>query len=276
MAEPPPVATVHLFPDLLEELLGLLTALPAGEWERSVPRKHWRVRDVALHLLGGDTGVLSRLRDGHTASLIVARSRAELVRGLAALNDAWIAAARGISPRLLCDLLRFTGTQVAGYFETLDPTAAGEVVSWAGPEPAPNWLDIGREYTERWHHQEHIRAALGRPGLDAPRYLAPALAIFVRALPQTYRGVDAAEGTAVAVTISGESGGRWLVIRRAGAWRLEAGPREAADASVRIPEDVAWKLFTRWLPPDEAAGAVQLAGDETLARRVLDTTAVIA
>lgn len=58
--EAPPVSTVQLFPDLLDELLRLLAALSPDEWTRPVPRKSWSVHDVALHLLGGDVGVLSR------------------------------------------------------------------------------------------------------------------------------------------------------------------------------------------------------------------------
>ena len=36
-------------------------------------------------------------------------------------------------------------------------------VNWAGPEPAPIWLDPAREYTERWVHQQHIRDAVRNP-----------------------------------------------------------------------------------------------------------------
>ncbi len=52
-----------------------------------------------------------------------------------------------------------TGEQTNAYFQRVDPFAMGGPVSWAGPEPAPVWLDVAREFTERWHHQQHIRAA---------------------------------------------------------------------------------------------------------------------
>jgi hypothetical protein len=231
---------------------------------------------VALHLLGGDVGILSRGRDGFTASTINARTREELVRALAALNDSWIGAGQRISPRLLCDLLRFTGDQATEYFESLDPYSPGELVSWAGPLPAPNWLGVGREYTERWHHQQHIRAALGRPGFDDVRFLKPALEIFVRALPETYRSVDVPDGTSVAVQISGDSGDRWLVVRERQRWVLYMGAAERPHATVVIPEQTAWKLFTRWEPTQQALLESQIGGDPALARRVFETTAVIA
>ena len=58
-----------------------------------------------------------------------------------------------ISPKLLIDLLELTGEQFYDFVQTLDQMATGGVVSWAGPGPAPVWLDTAREYTERWVHQ---------------------------------------------------------------------------------------------------------------------------
>jgi len=70
-----------------------------------------------------------------------------------------------ISPELLIDLLELTGEQFYDYMQTLDQMATGGVVSWAGPDPAPMWLDTAREYTERWIHQQQIRDAVNKPGL---------------------------------------------------------------------------------------------------------------
>ena len=64
------------------------------------------------------------------------------------------------------------------------------------------WFDIAREYTERWHHQRQIALAVGRlTPIDSRRLYHPVLDAFLRALPYTYRDVDAPEGTVVAVTI---------------------------------------------------------------------------
>lgn len=276
MKRPQPVLTAHLFPELLAGLLNLLTGLSPDAWATPVPRKTWTVRDVALHLLGGDVGIISRGRDRFTASIIDARTKAELVQALKAQNDRWVAAGQRISPRLLCDLLRLTGDQATQYFESLDPSAPGEVVSWAGPLPAPNWLATGQEYTERWHHQQHIREALGRPGFDDAPYLKPALDIFMRALPETYRAIDAPGGTSVAVTIAGDSGGHWLLVRERETWNLYTGTMERPTAAVVLPQHLAWRLFTRWMPREHARMESELRGDVALAQRVFETTAVIA
>ncbi|MFR9727078.1 hypothetical protein ACL02R_27525 [Streptomyces sp. MS19] len=61
-----------------------------------------------------------------------------------------------------------------------------------------------------------------RPGADGPRLLAPVLNTFLRALSRTLRGLDAAAGTAVRVTVPGGAGGRAVD------GRPEAGARGAA------------------------------------------------
>ena len=75
-------------------------------------------------------------------------------------------------------------------------------MSWAGPEPAPVWLDLAREYTERWHHQQHIRDAVNKPGLKDPHWMAPVLAAFVWAMPHAYRDLSARPARALAVSNS--------------------------------------------------------------------------
>lgn len=70
------------------------------------------------------------------------------------LNQEWVVAARRMSPRLLRELLALIGPQVESYFSSLDVEAIGSPVSWAGPDPAPVWFDIAREFTERRHHQQ--------------------------------------------------------------------------------------------------------------------------
>jgi hypothetical protein len=236
------------------------------------------VKDVALHLLGDDLGLLSGRRDGYSYSPRVQSFAGwdELVGGVNASNQRWVEAARGTSPRLLCDLLKFTGDQVSAYFLSLDGAAIGGPVSWAGPQPAPVWLDIAREFTERWHHQQHIREAAGKPGLMEPEYLAPVLATFAHALPRTYRQADAPEGAGVTLTITGESGGVWSILREQGAWQLYAGRPPAPQAEVILPEQAAWRLFTRGLSAENARAEAVLLGDGALGVKLFEMVSIIA
>ena len=109
-------------------------------------------------------------------------------------NEAWVASARRLSPRLLIDLLGWSGDETQAYFASLDMFAIGEPVSWAGPEPAPVWLDVAREYTERWIHQAQMRDAVKAPALTEPRFFLPLLDTLVRGLPHTFRETNAPEG----------------------------------------------------------------------------------
>jgi len=52
-----PLDTAPLFPDLHAELLALLRALELEDWERPAVAGAWRVRDVAAHLLDGESAV---------------------------------------------------------------------------------------------------------------------------------------------------------------------------------------------------------------------------
>jgi hypothetical protein len=185
-------------------------------------------------------------------------------------------AARRISPRLLGDLLEFTGTQMNDYFRNLDPFAMGSPVVWAGSEPAPVWLDIARELTERWHHQQHIRDAVGQPGLKEPRYLTPVLASFVRAMPRAYHGVSAPEGTSVVLTIAGEAGGNWSLLRRSGEWHLYQGKAEKPNAEVIVDQDIAWRLWTRGLSRSAAEAEMAFGGEQKLGMPVLEMVSIIA
>jgi hypothetical protein len=151
----------------------------------------------------------------------------------------------------------------------------GGAVSWAGNAPAPVWLDLAREFTEHWHHQQHIREATGRQILDEPRFLRPVLAAFVFALPPTFADMDAPAGTAVTLAITGPAGGEWTV-RREGGWRLYEGAPEQPNARVALPQDVAWRLFTKGMAPERARGSATVEGERRLGERLFDTVAIIA
>jgi uncharacterized protein (TIGR03083 family) len=275
-----PVIAIDLFPGLLDGLLDLLASLSAEEWDRQTVCPGWSVKDVATHLLGGDIGILSRRRDGYRYEPRSPEMKLASWEGLVAwidqLNAAWIQGARRISPRLLCDLLRSTGEQVNAYFRTIDPYAPGEVVSWAGPEPAPNWLDLAREYTERWHHQQHIRQAVDRPGFTEKRYLAPALEAFAWALPHTFQDMATPAGTLVALTITGEAGQTWLLQREDQSWTLHVGNPHRSAAEVILDQDLAWRLYTKGVDLAQAGDRIEIRGDESLGKKLLETVAIIA
>jgi uncharacterized protein (TIGR03083 family) len=273
MKSPQPILVTALFPEVLEALFNRLSA---QDWNKPTVCARWSVKDIATHLLGGQFGILSRKRDGYAYSGSPIKEWDDLVTLINDLNDIWVKAASRLSPPLLCDLLKLSGDQVCAYFKSLDPYAIGDPVDWAGPERAPVWLDLAREYTEWWHHQQQIRDAVGKPGLKEPRFFAPVLDAFVRALPHTYRKVEAKEGTLIALTISGNSGRRWLLRRVNGAWRLHLNGAHKTDAELVIDQEIAWRLFTKGISKDNALAGAALSGDQVLASKALEMISVIA
>jgi uncharacterized protein (TIGR03083 family) len=276
MKTPSPILVADLFPEVRQNLLSLLGSLTAEDWLRPTAARKWDVKDVALHLLGGDISNLSRRRDAYTPPGPAISGWDDLVAFINELNASWVAAARRMSPHVLCDLLVHIGAQVDAYFQSVDPFALGGEVSWAGSQRAPVWLDVAREYTERWHHQQQIRDATGRPGLYEPRLFAPVLDAFVRALPHTFRDVDAEEGTAVQITISGPAGGEWAVRRTARSWELLVGRSSEAAGETLLAAEDAWKIFTRGIHGEEAVRCAKITGDRALASKVLQMVSVIA
>jgi uncharacterized protein (TIGR03083 family) len=275
----PAIDVVDRFAPLRAKLTGLLADLSEADWSRPTAAGRWSVKDVAAHLLGGDIGILARGRDGFRAGRPV-QDYSELVELVNRLNDEWVLAARRMSPRLMRELLAFTGPQVEAHFASLDLRAVGGPVNWAGPDPAPVWFDIAREFTERWHHQQQIRDATGHPPLYDPHFLSPVLDTFVRALPHRFRHTEAPEGTVVKVKISGEAGGVWFLQKviqphPGGAWELglEADARPAAE--VALPQDAAWRMFTKGMDSEQARALAEIRGDAALASPVFATIAII-
>jgi hypothetical protein len=191
------------------------------------------------------------------------------------LNAEWVVAARRMSPHLLRELLAFTGPQVEAYFSSLDPQAIGGPVSWAGPDPAPVWLDIAREYTERWHHQQQIRDATGNPPLYDPYFLSPVLDTFMRALPHSFRNTPATDGTVVRFEISGSAGGVWFLVRDGNAWKLAVESEVAPRADVVLPQDTAWRMFTKSVDEERARSVALIRGDSRLVSPLFTTVSVI-
>jgi uncharacterized protein (TIGR03083 family) len=274
MKRPGEIAVVDRFAALRTQLLGVLAGLSAEDWARPTAAPGWSVKDVAAHLLGGDVGILSRKRDGFRAPGAVFQTYAELVELVNRLNREWVQAAQRMSPRLLLELLTFTGPEVEAYFLSLDVRALGEPVSWAGPDRAPVWLDLAREFTERWHHQQQIRDATGKAPLYDPYFFAPVLDTFVRALPDSFRGVSAPDGTGVRFEISGGSGGVWFLVRVGDAWELALEAEDEA-AAVVVPQDTAWRMFTKGIGWESARASATIGGDVELASAIFRTVAVI-
>jgi uncharacterized protein (TIGR03083 family) len=275
-----PVAPVYLlerFPPLHRELMVLLRGLAPGDWSRPTTCAGWSVKDIAAHLL--DTGLrrLSLGRDRFTPPSGNISSYSDLVAYLNRLNAEWVTAARRLSPEVLIDLIDIMASQVQEFFAALDPHATAHFgVAWAGEESSPVWFDIGREYTERWLHQQQIREAVSAPGLDGREWLHPTLDIFMRALPHTYRAVPAEPGQNILFSVKGAAGGDWTLRYEPPGWRLFTGREDASAATVILDQETAWKLLSKGLSPETARRRITIEGERRLGEPILSALAVVA
>ncbi|MCU1246739.1 MAG: hypothetical protein JWN02_2649 [Acidobacteria bacterium] len=273
----PPIVTAPLFAPLHEELMALLRGLEDEEWNAPTVAGSWTVKDVTSHLLDTAIRRLSVQRD-RQARPPADPSAPPLSLGalVGGLNQQWVEATRRLSPRILVQLLDLYGRELTSYLESLDPLApAAWSVSWAGEETSAQWFDTARELTERWHHQQQIRDATGRPPLYDRQFFDPVIDAFVRALPYTYRDVEAPDGTVVALQIAEPVSRTWSLTRGQGAWTLSEGS-EGAATSITMTADTAWRLFTNGLTPEAAAARVEIEGDPRYGQAVLSMLCIVA
>lgn len=258
-----------LLPGLRAELVALLAGLDDGDWARPTACPGWSVHGVAAHLLGVELGNVSGRRDRWRLG---PGEGEDLDSWLNAFNQQWVEAARRISPALLIELIDVTGLRFESYLATLDLDATGGPVPWAtGTEPAPVWLDVAREYMERYVHQQQIRSATGRPALGAG-YTRPVLTTAAHALPRALDHVTRPVGTVVTFTVEGEGGGSWYVVRTVSGWGLDGGPAAGAVAChARTTVDGALKLYAR----DPSAPPLTWQGDPELAEALAGVKAVL-
>lgn len=264
-----PTDTRPLFAEERRDLLDLLEDLPASDWTRATPAEGWSVKDLALHLLDGDLGRLSRDRDGDTTGLLpVDVDGSAFAEALAAKNQRWIAAARQLSPRVIQELLLLSTGLVHEWTSSADLFAPTRV-SWASDEEVPGWLDLAREFTETWAHHQQIRIAAGYA--PSTLRLPTVLRTFVWALPHQYR-VAAEPSTVVLVDL--DTGGQWhLLAQGAGRWTLEEGLVSNPAASLRFTSDAAWRSFTG---AEIAPDTISTTGPTELTNPLLGVRGIIA
>ena len=271
-----PILSAHLLRRVDSLLVELLRSLGADDWEAQTIAPQWKVKDIAAHLLDTQLRKLAIVRDGYRAEAPEIRSPADLVSFVRRLNQEGVRVYRRLSSQVLISLLEAGSLQSADFHESLDPFATALFgVSWAGEDTSPNWFDTARELTERWHHQEQIRLAVKRPGIITRELYHPVLDCFMRALPHHYGEVAAAPGTLLQFDISGDCGGTWLLERDANTWRLVGQSPAAVRARVTVPQEIAWRIFTKGISQAAAASQVEAEGDRELGLHILGMTAIV-
>jgi uncharacterized protein (TIGR03083 family) len=272
-----PIFTAHLFPELERRLLELLRSLTPDEWSRRTVAPRWSVKDVAAHLLDTQLRRLSWCRDGHSTIGAAPETSEDVVRLVNDTNARGVAFFGRLSPPVLIALMEVASRENAAYLQSLAPfSPAPFPVSWAGEDRSASWFDVARELTERWHHQQQIRLATDRPGIMTPELYGPVLECFMRGVPHAYRTVTAPVGTMAQFDIVGHCGGRWYLYRSAEGWMLSARPAGETVSRTTLPQEIAWRVFTKGIDAAQAREHTSVDGDETIGLHILRTIAIVA
>ncbi len=278
LALPVAIDTRPLFRPVTAEFATLLRGLSPADWERPTIAGHWIVRDVVAHLLDVTLRRLSFHRDAMAPPppSEPIRSERDFVAFINTINAQWVTATKRLSPQVLADLYQRAGSELADWFESVPFEAPALFsVSWAGESTSAGWFDIGREFTELWHHQQQVRLAVGAAPLSDPRYLRVVIDIAIRGLPHAFRDAPAEPGETIAIHVSGDSGGDWTLTREPQQWTMWSGAAPSPTVRVRMDDQAAWKLLFNALSASDAERAVHIDGRTELGRELLRARSVV-
>jgi uncharacterized protein (TIGR03083 family) len=272
-----PILVAHLLPIIEAHLVELLKSLTLADWEAQTIAPAWKVKDVAAHLLDTQLRKLSLVRDGYASGPPSQfTSPGDLTAFINRLNREGVEMYRRLSPAVLISMMEIASRESAAFHQSLDPMAdAAFSVSWAGEDRSPNWFDTARELTERWHHQQQIRLATNRPGIMTRELYYPVLDCFMRALPFTYRRRSSEPGTLLRFNVSGDCGGSWYLYRDGERWVQIESPRGRQVAETTIPQEIAWRIFTKGIDRETAERQMTIEGDQILGRHVLSMISIV-
>jgi len=258
-----------------DRLRELLAGLQAADWQRPSPCPGWNILDLCRHLLGDDFGLLARHRDGHHGTVPPeGATEGEFIAWLDDVQAEWVHAARRLSPRLVTELLSWTGPQVTDFFRREDPLARTASVSWASPGPVPVWLDQARELSEYWIHRQQLLQGLGRPGDLRADVAGPVLDGLRWAYPYRLAQAQSRPGDTVTISVTGPVTRNWHLVATDGGWQFGAEPGARSAATLTLSADQAWRLLTNNLPAGHRS-ALTAAGDAAIIGILLHTRAII-
>lgn len=244
----------------------MLRSTPDSEWDRPTVAPAWRVRDVVAHLADTALRRISFERDHQQPPPHDNAVAADFVSFINHLNATWVTAMRRMSPAVLTDIYALAATQLADVIEAL-PLDAPPLfpVSWAGEDGNHGWLDVGREFTEQWHHQMQVRDAVGASPPSDPAWLSAVLAVAMLGLPHAYSAVPAAPGTTISIEAEGSAGGTWTLVRDRDRWTLWRGvPDEPPSVRISMSDDTASRLLFNAIPSPEQSGLIRAHGEARL------------
>ena len=104
---------------------------------------------------------------------------------------------------------------------------------------------------------------------NAPEPLPP---IFTADL---FPKLEAKPGPLAQFNIAGECGGSRYLFRESKTWKLMVSPAGEKISETAIPQEIAWRIFTKGISREEARQQVSVSGDAEIGLHVLDMISIV-
>jgi len=280
------IDTVEPLREVNERLIVLLRSLHGDDWVKPTVHPDRNVKDLATHLLHGSLRRVTSIRDQYPVApnytSLIGRPEPSIecladVTGLIqADNRCFMDGMRYVSPHIIIEMIAIYDALFVKIAEDIERDALGLGVLWAGENVSCNWFDMAREYTEKWHHQQQIRDAVGASLLNDPHLIGPAIDVFARGLPFAYRAFNALDGTMINIDVCDEIARSWSLRRDEQKWSLWEGATPAPVATICIPADTAWRMWTKGLNKMDARKRIRVTGNTELFEPLINFIGIMA
>jgi hypothetical protein len=97
----------------------------------------------------------------------------------------------------------------------------------------------------------------------------------MRALPFHYRTLIRDTGATIQFNVSGECGGDWYLDSDGENWLLAASVTGETIAKVAIPQEIAWRIFTKGIDRESARAQTKIEGDVEAGSHILTMIAIV-
>ncbi len=244
--------------------------LDEARWSRETQCPGWDSRAQLSHLIGIERSLM-----GEPAPEVEVTEKDHLKNPIGEMNEPWIVVRRSTpGDEVRTEFIEVTARRLE-QLRSLD-AAAFEEVGWSpiGQVPMREFMVI--RIMDSWIHEQDIRVTVGRPG--GRNGIGEQVALMradVALRGVVGRATEKVDGLSVVIKIVGPLGGR----RRFEIVEGRAQEIEGADATatVVIEQEPYLRRFAGRISADETLSApgTQISGDLDLARRVVESLAVM-
>ncbi len=271
MTDPSREPVVDMLDEVWASFAEACEGLSADDWDRATDCPGWTVRDQLSHVIGIERELLGERPPAGRGD-----DRPYVKNDFAARNERWVDARRSRpGPEVLEELREVTARRLEVLASM--PAAAYDEIGWSpvGQVPYREFMEI--RVLDSWVHEQDVRRAVGRPGGLGGAGEAVTIDRMAAAMGYVVgRKVAPPEGTAVVWRITGRFGREVAVLMEGGRGTVRASAPAAPAVVLTLGPDAFRRLSCGRTTANEAlaAGDVELGGDVTLGRRVLDAMAV--